>query len=558
MSDKHPPSKIQVFISSTYLDLKPHREKISVLLNSMRFEVHGMEDFGSRTASPLETCLNEVRSCKIFIGILGMKYGSIDKSSDKSFIEIEYEVAKENSLEILFYLIDEEEALVLPKFVDICDEKDNRGARLKKFKEMIKDRHTVSFFISENDLSVKVERDVKRLLVSRELRKETEQKSIANGGLTIAAAGDQTYYLGEKIRLGGTSLAKSSNAFLFLTGPHLNHFGVKLDNIPVNAISDNPSTFTVVPVIGDNTWSYEWDTKKISDIRETGQFTIYAVSEPKNKEDVTKAMYATLSVILKNPFISGVASKSYVAQGDELFITGIAEGNPENIFLWVFGNKYRLMQNPILVNKDSSFIFKFSRELTKTLTPGQYFAVLQHPMQNGRPDIVTPSPGTDSKFLWKDVTKAGESINTIDISQMRPSDAAEKLIELLNLPDVDDTYTKLMFMVEQPVISIDPIKTRYIGELFPITGSTNLNVNDELLVEIKLKSVFTDMLKQRGRQSGISAVCKVIKGGVDNKWTVDIESGALIAGEYELKVTSIETEKITEGIFEIRDKFQNS
>jgi hypothetical protein len=558
MPDETTPSKIPVFICSTYLDLRPHREKISVLLNSMGFEVHGMEDFGSRTESPLETCLNEVRSCKIFIGILGMKYGSIDKSNDKSFIEIEYNVAKENSLEILFYLIDEDEALVKPKFVDICDEKDNRGARLKKFKEMIKDRHTVSFFISENDLGVKVERDIKQLLVSRDLRKEPEKPSSVDGGVTIVAPGDQSYYLGEKIHLSGTSLAKSANIFLFLTGPHLNKFGVKLDDIPVNAISDNPSTFTAIPLKEDNTWSYEWDTKKIKDIRESGTFTIYAVSEPKNKEDFTRAKYATLSVILKNPFISGVVSKSIVARGDELFITGIAEGNPDNIFLWVFGKNYRLMQNPIVVNKDSSFIFKFSRELTKTLEPGQYFVVLQHPMQNGRPDVITTTPGTDSKFLWRDVHKVGEGVTPLDISQMRPSDAAEKLVELLNLPEVDDSYTKLVFIVEEPVITIDPIKPRYIGELLSITGTTNLNVDDELLVELKFKSVLSGIFKMKERLPAVSAVCRVVRGGVDNRWSVDIDSGVLIAGEYDLKITSIETGKFTTGIFEIKEKIQNS
>jgi hypothetical protein len=552
MSDV-PPLKIPVFICSTYLDLKPHREKISVLLNSMGFEVHGMEDFGSRTESPLETCLNEVRSCKIFIGILGMKYGSIDKSNDKSFIEIEYEVAKESSLEILFYLIDEDEALVKPKFVDICDEKDNKGALLKKFKEMIKDRHTVSFFISENDLSVKVERDIKRLLVSRDLRKEPEKPSSVAGGLTIVAAGDQSYYLGEKIHLSGTSLAKSAYIFLFLTGPHLNKFGVKLDDIPVNAISNNPSTFTVIPVMEDNTWSYEWDTKKIKDIRESGTFTIYAVSESKNKEDFTKARYATLSVILKNPFISGVVSKSFVARGDELFITGIAEGNPDNIFLWVFGKNYRLMQNPIIVNKDSSFIFKFSRELTKTLEPGQYFAVLQHPMQNGRPDVIS----IGSKFLLRDLREVVAG-TPLDISQMRPSDAAEKLDELLNLPGVDDTYTKLVFMVEEPVITIDPIKPRYIGELFSITGTTNLNVDDELLVELKFKSAASGIFKMKERLPAVSAVCRVVRGGVDNRWSIDIDSGVLIAGEFDLKITSIDTGKFTPGIFEIKEKIQNS
>ena len=558
MSDNISYQKIPVFVSSTYIDLIPYRVEVSMLLNSMGFEVHGMENFGSRTESPLQTCLNELRLCKIFIGVLGMKYGSIDKSSDKSFIEIEYEAAKENpSVEILFYLINEDTARVFPKFVDICNDKDNKGARLKKFKDLIKDRHTVSFFESETDLRIKVERDVKRLLLSRNLRTGPMHKTLADGGMTIVAAGDQSYYLGEKVRLSGTSLAKSGNVFLFLIGPHLNPFGVKLDNIPVNAISDNSSTFTVANVAEDNTWSYEWDTSKITDIRESGSYLIHAVAEPKNKNDLLSGKYATVSVILKNPFISAVFSKSRVAKGDELILSGVAEGSPDNVFLWVFGKNYQLLQNPINVAKDSSFKFIFSRELTKTLGSGQYFVVIQHPMQNGRADINPGSRGPESKFIWKHTTNVGE-VTMIDISQMRPSDAAEKLIELLNLPDVDDSYTKLVFMVEEPVIDIDPIQPKHIGEIFTITGMTNLNVDDELLVEIKLISIPSEKVRKDEKLPGVSAVCKVSKGQVYNNWSIDVDSGAFVPGEYSLKVTSIKTGLIEEGIFEIKEKSLNS
>ena len=549
MADDSSNPKIPVFVSSTYIDLIPYRDEISKLLNLMGFEVRGMENFGSRTESPLQTCLNEVRSCKIFIGILGMKYGSIDKTSDKSFIEIEYEAARENSLEILFYLMNEEEAFVFPKFVDI----DEKGKRLKNFKDFLKDRHNVSFFKTTTDLKIKVERDVKRLLLSRNLRKETTRKALKNGDVTITAAGDGSYYLGEKILLSGTSLAENDHIFLFLTGPHLNPFGVKLDNIPINAISDNSGTFTVVNVAEDNTWSYEWETSKITDIRESGTFLIYAVSDPKNKNDLSSGKYATVSVILKNPFIAAALSKSYVARGDELILSGVAEGSPNNVFLWVFGKNYRLMQNPINVAKDSSFNFVFSRQLTKKFEPGQFFVVLQHPMQNGRADIVTNSPGTDSKFIYKDATKVGDGINTIDLSQMRPGDAAEKLIELLNLPDVDDSYSKLVFLVEKPVIKIDPIRPKLIGEFFTITGSTNLNVDDELLIEFKPDFHHFESIQQNEKLPAFSGVCKVTRGEAVNKWSFDIDGSTLVKGKYIIEVTSLETEQKTKAVVDIKE-----
>lgn len=520
----------------------------------MGFEVHGMENFGSRTESPLQTCLNEVRSCKIFIAVLGMKCGSIDESLDKSFIEIEYDEAIENRQEILIYLIDEENALITPKFVDI----DHNGKRLKVFKELLKKRHTISFFQTPTDLRVKVERDVKRLLLSRNLRTEAVRKVLKDGGVTITAAGDGSYYLGEKFLLSGTSLAENDNIFLFLTGPHLNPFGVKLDNISIHAISDNKGTFTTVEVAENNTWSYEWDTSKISEIRESGTYTIYAISEPKNKNDLSSGKYGTVSVILKNPFIAAALSQSIVARGDEFHFNGVAEGNPNNIYLWIFGKNYRLLQNPINVEKDGSFGFDFTRTMTKKFDPGQYFVILQHPMQNGRADIRTSIPGQTMNMFFKEPIEVGVGVSIVDITQMRASDAAEKLVEMLNLPDVDDIYTKLAFLVEEPVINIDPIRPKLIGEFFTITGTTNLNAGDELLIEFKPDIQQSEPIQQKKILSGFSGVCKITIGDNMNKWAFDIDGSTLVKGKYIIEVTSLEIEHKTKAVVEVKDNLLNS
>ena len=64
-------------------------------------------------------------------------------------------------------------------------------------------------------------------------------------------------------------------------------------------------------------------------------------------------------------------------------------------------------------------------------------------MQNGRADIRTSMPGTESNIIFKEPMDLGNP-RIIDISQMRACDAVEAFIELLNLPEVDDTYTKLI------------------------------------------------------------------------------------------------------------------
>jgi hypothetical protein len=112
---------IPIFVSSTYTDLIPYRNAVWNVLEKLKVGVSGMEVFGARTAEPLQTCIEEVNKSIIFIGILGMRYGSIDEKSNRSFVEVEYETALKKGIDILAYLIDEDKAAIAPKFVDLFE-----------------------------------------------------------------------------------------------------------------------------------------------------------------------------------------------------------------------------------------------------------------------------------------------------------------------------------------------------------------------------------------------------------------------------------------------------
>lgn len=149
-----------IFVSSTFTDLANHRKAVWELLEEFDVSVRGMEEFGARTETPLNTCIVEVEQSDIYVGIIAFRLGSLEESSGKSYTQLEYERAQGLSKEILIYLIDEENARVPVKFID-------RGVNLEKleaFKRTLRDRHTVDTFISENDLVEKLRRDLKRHL----------------------------------------------------------------------------------------------------------------------------------------------------------------------------------------------------------------------------------------------------------------------------------------------------------------------------------------------------------------------------------------------------------
>ena len=66
---------MRVFVSSTFLDLKHHREKVIRVLNGLNLSPAAMEYFGSRADEPSELCLEEIEACDLFIGIYAWRYG---------------------------------------------------------------------------------------------------------------------------------------------------------------------------------------------------------------------------------------------------------------------------------------------------------------------------------------------------------------------------------------------------------------------------------------------------------------------------------------------------
>ena len=119
-----------------------------------------MESFGARSSSPLETCLKELVECNIYIGIISMRYGSIDTDTEKSFTQLEYERAKELGLDIYIYLIDEHKGQVETGSIDF----DDKYFKLTSFKRILKKERTVDFFINEIDLGRRIHNKLKEIL----------------------------------------------------------------------------------------------------------------------------------------------------------------------------------------------------------------------------------------------------------------------------------------------------------------------------------------------------------------------------------------------------------
>jgi PGF-CTERM protein len=385
---------------------------------------------------------------------------------------------------------------------------------------------------------------------------------VEKGAVTIVAAGDQSYYLGEEIKFSGTN-TESEVTYLFICGPNLPEEGGSFMSLdPRNLAVDNSTqanidaTFQTADVLGDNTWSWKWGTASVA--LDAGTYTVYAVSIPVDAKHLNNAAYGTVSIIIKKPFISATASQSTVAKGDSVYIIGTAQGQPsQGVRIWILGKNYAGTATES-VNSDASFSYELKKEATADLYAGQYFIVAQHPMQNDQFDVYPAQAAGNGAASGMPITVSGIQVYTVDQTvgaasiddstqfkltgsgSLQGSDAAEALIEAINDANVDDTYTKLQILIEEPTITIDTVGDRHVGDKFTITATTNLAVDDEVLFEVYSSSFNPTTKSQSGEFSGASGTVKVTKGdGGLNKLSFDVDASTFKPDEYLVKASAV-------------------
>src|SRR5271165_5972129 len=88
-----PKKKLQVFVSSTYSDLRDERQAAVEAILSAGHIPAGMELFAAGDESQMEVIQQWIDESDVYLLILGGRYGSIDPVSGKSYIQLEYEYA---------------------------------------------------------------------------------------------------------------------------------------------------------------------------------------------------------------------------------------------------------------------------------------------------------------------------------------------------------------------------------------------------------------------------------------------------------------------------------
>jgi hypothetical protein len=263
--------------------------------------------------------------------------------------------------------------------------------------------------------------------------------------VTIVAQGSGAYYLGEEAVFSGMN-TDTGSTYLYITGPNLPDNGGKLTLPSQKSVSGDAGSFTVVKTNADKTWEYFWYTSGL--MLDAGSYTVYAVSAPKTGDQLAGTPYGTTSIIIKKPYISANISSLNVVKGRPFTVTGIAEGIPPEVQVWIFGDNY-VFTTKTPVNSNASFTFNGDATTSEKLPAGQNYLIVQHPMADNQFDFVVSGDYVRDLKL----NNGTDLFKISDSGSLQSSDAADALITAISNQDAhdatltNDTYTLIPFQV---------------------------------------------------------------------------------------------------------------
>lgn len=141
-----------VFLSSTYKDLAIYRQKVIECIDRLdEYDCNCMERSGARDSDPASFCLEGVAKCDLFIGILGLLYGSCPHDDEVSLTEKEYNEAVRLRKPRLMFVTPS--SFTIPDDLKESDEKHEKQAA---FRKRIDQESNRASFSSPDELAVLV------------------------------------------------------------------------------------------------------------------------------------------------------------------------------------------------------------------------------------------------------------------------------------------------------------------------------------------------------------------------------------------------------------------
>ena len=352
---------------------------------------------------------------------------------------------------------------------------------------------------------------------------------------TISAKADAaSYFVGDVITISGTNTAGPIVGYT-IKGTNFEYSFGEIEGEVIDYEEGNPTSETFefeIETADIRNEKFGLETKKL-DVG-TYTLTIFVGNMGLNNQEPTAK--ATVALVLKQPFISIVEAPEVIVQDTDVEFVINAEAT-EKIAYYIFGTNYFTFKKDIVADEDveNQFTIELGKGITKNMSAGQYFMVIQHPMY----DEVFNIMANDYAFYLNTTgaaTGAATDSKLFSFDIRQTANAAQALCDNLDSQTIDDMYVKYSFFVvgEDESFTISDIPTTIAqGDTLTISGVSTSNAEEYVTVEM-ISTAFAAVPKETvGSASFIAVTTQVAEDGT---WEVTFDTSNLNVDEYSLKV----------------------
>lgn len=143
--------RYQIFISSTYDDLKQERQELWQTLISFEYIVAGMEVFPAANEEQFSFIKKQISVSDYYILIIGGRYGTLS-GDGLSYTEKEFDYALDQNIPILVFPIKDPGSVALSK----TDEDPEKFKKLSAFRKRVSHKRIIKFWSNSSELSLAV------------------------------------------------------------------------------------------------------------------------------------------------------------------------------------------------------------------------------------------------------------------------------------------------------------------------------------------------------------------------------------------------------------------
>jgi hypothetical protein len=162
---------VKVFVSSPYVDLKEHRQRVIAQLRKAGYQVDPMEDWTSDADEPRRFSLDRLDGCQASVLLVRFRRGFVPAGQARSITQMEYDHAIDCGIDVLPFLLDDG----VTRWPEPYDDR-TKDPLLKEWREYIGLHHGIERFTAD-PTSVDVLPALSRWKERQHEREQTDQQS---------------------------------------------------------------------------------------------------------------------------------------------------------------------------------------------------------------------------------------------------------------------------------------------------------------------------------------------------------------------------------------------